>query len=141
MQITKNFWWAEMVKSQYASRHKIYNEPPPEQRANLELLAKDFLQPLRDELKKGIVITSGYRCKKLNTAIGGAKNSQHMRGEAVDIECFSMSTVQLFDTVKNSGLEFDQLILEFYKPGLENSGWVHASYKKTGNRNQAFSIG
>lgn len=141
MQITKNFTWNEITKSQTAIRLGFSNEPLEEHKVNLELLAKDFLQPLRDELKKGIVITSGYRCKKLNTAIGGAKNSQHMRGEAVDIECFSMSTVQLFDTVKNSGLEFDQLILEFYKPGLENSGWVHASYKKTDNRNQAFSIG
>ena len=90
------------------------------------------MQPVRDNF--GVtVINSGYRGPKLNEAVGGSSKSQHCKGEAVDIECPGTSNYQVAKWIEDT-LDFDQLILEFYTPGIPDSGWVHVSYKSEGNR-------
>ena len=81
------------------------------------------MQPVRDNF--GVtVINSGYRGPKLNEAVGGSSKSQHCKGEAVDIECPGTSNYAVASWIEQN-LDFDQLILEFYIPGIPDSGWVH----------------
>jgi len=140
MQLTDNFSLAELCKSQTALRKGIDNLPKdPDVVAKMQTLAEEILQPIRDKFGP-TVINSGYRCKKLNTAIGGSKKSQHCFGEAVDVEVPCLSNRDLAEWVKNN-LDFDQLILEFYNGKDPRSGWVHISYKDTiNNRKQVLTI-
>jgi len=85
MQLTKNFNLGELTHSITARNRGIKNEPNQEQIENLKALCEKVLQPLRDKINRSIIISSGFRSKELNTAIGGAKTSQHMAGEAADI--------------------------------------------------------
>lgn len=137
--LSANFRLSEVTKSQTASRMDIDNSPTDEHLINIKKLVDEFLQPLREKLDKPIVITSGYRSEQLNDEINGSENSQHCKGEAVDIECFGMSNKALAMYIKEN-MDFDQLILEFYNPDEgANSGWVHVSYKETGNRKEVLS--
>ena len=140
MQLTNNFTLAELCKSQTALRKGIDNLPKdPDTVAKMQTLAEEILQPVRDKFGP-TVINSGYRCKKLNTAIGGSKKSQHCFGEAADIEVPTLSNRDLAEWIKNN-LDFDQLILEFYNGKDPSSGWVHVSYKnKDDNRKQVLTI-
>ena len=100
--------------------------------ANKKQLFESVVQPVRNNF--GVtVINSGYRGPALNQAVGGSSKSQHCKGEAVDIECPGVAN---YDVAKwiHDNLDFDQLILEFYTPGIPDSGWVHVSYKQEGNR-------
>ena len=91
--------------------------------------------------KRNLFISSGYRCPELNAKIGGAKTSQHTKGEAVDLEVIGFNNYDLFQWIKKY-LDYDQLISEYYKEGVMNSGWIHVSYKsKRENRKQSFEIG
>ena len=140
MQLTNNFTLAELCKSQTALRKGIDNLPKdPDIVSKMQTLAEEILQPVRDKFGP-TVINSGYRCKKLNTAIGGSKKSQHCFGEAADIEVPTLSNRDLAEWIKNN-LDFDQLILEFYNGKDPSSGWVHVSYKnKDDNRKQVLTI-
>ena len=131
----KNFSLTELVKSQTALRKNIDNYPTDEAEANLHYLVETFLQPLRTALGRPITINSGYRSPELNTAIGGSTTSQHCKGEAIDLECPGMTTAELCLRIAEDW-EYDQMILEYYKPGIPNSGWVHLSFKREGNRKQ-----
>ena len=75
MNITKNFTLEELVASATAKRLKIDNTPSKEEEARLYLLAYRILQPLRDRYGKPIRISSGFRCKALNKAVGGVPTS------------------------------------------------------------------
>ena len=82
-----------------------------------------------------------YRCYALNVMVGGARASQHMTGEAVDIEVPGTSNWELAEWIKKN-LQYDQLILENCTD-LENdpsSGWIHISYSRMGNRKQDLTI-
>ena len=140
MQLTDNFSLAELCKSQTALRKGIDNLPKdPDTVAKMQTLAEEVLQPVRDKFGP-TVINSGYRCKKLNTAIGGSKKSQHCFGEAADIEVPTLSNRDLAEWIKNN-LDFDQLILEFYNGKDPSSGWVHVSYKDSeSNRKEVLTI-
>jgi len=97
---------------------------------NVQQLVNSVLQPLRDGLNRPIKITSCYRSPQLNELIGGAKNSQHMVGEAADIVCDDL--LEAFDFIRTN-LLFDQLIWEV----KGNKRWIHVSYRRLGkNRNQ-----
>lgn len=129
MKLSPNFTLEEMLESQTARRKGIAEQftPPPEVIANLKALCKNILQPLRDAIGGPIKISSGYRCPRLNKAIGGAKNSQHMAGEAADIQGLNgMTNKQLFNKIKQLGLPFDQMIWEFGND--QNPAWVHVSF-------------
>jgi zinc D-Ala-D-Ala carboxypeptidase len=139
MKLTQHFSLQEMIKSQTALRKNIDNTPSPEAVENLKSLCENVLEKIRIHFGRPLTINSGYRGPKLNKAIGGAKNSQHMTGQAADIEIAGMDNKILFCWIRDN-LEFDQLILEYYKPGVPDSGWVHVSWNSKGNRKQVLTI-
>lgn len=128
MQITRDFSLWELCKSEYAQKNRIYNEPSEEVIENLSNLACEILQPLRRMLGVPIYVTSGYRCKTLNDRVGGAKKSQHLVGQAVDIKCKSQADTErlwqlIRENVSRETLPIGQAINEF---GLK---WIHVSTK------------
>jgi len=108
--LSKNFTLDEFVESSTASRLNIDNTPDFEVKNNLVRLCKEILQPLRDVLQRPIHVTSGYRCKTLNKAVGGVYNSQHCYGLAADICVDSMDSIKLYKRIKELELSYDQLI-------------------------------
>ena len=135
MSLTKNFSLIELTKSQTAERKGIDNTPSTEHQDNLKSLCTHVLQPIRDHFSRVVSISSGYRSPELCTAIGSKITSQHAKGEAADFEIFGVSNKELADYI-NEELEYDQLILEYWKESDPNSGWVHCSYSKNDNRKQ-----
>lgn len=132
----KYFTINELTKSSTAQRLHINNNPTQEVKDNLNKLIDNVLDPLRELYGKPIIVNSGYRCTKLNKAIGGAKNSQHLVGQASDIRTVQNtkeSNKELFDLIKNSKLPFDQLINEY------DYNWIHVSYSPR-NRRQVLTI-
>lgn len=130
MKLSKNFHLKELTKSSTAERLGLKNYPTEDQLIALTVVTNRVLQPVRE--KFGIVtVNSGLRGEELNKAVGGSKTSQHCKGEAVDFECYSVSNYELAKWIAEN-LEFDQLILEFYKKGDPHSGWVHCSYNRLG---------
>ena len=133
---SKNFTYEELVNSATAKRLKIDNTPNEEQKEKLKRLAVEILQPIRDKYGKPIVVTSGFRCEKLNRAIGGAKSSQHCKGEAADIRSVSDSVKdnrELFNLIlqmlKDKEIKVGQLIDEY------GYNWVHVSLPRSGKVN------
>ena len=133
MNLTENVSLKELTKSESATRFGISNEPTEEALSNLQKLATHILQPVRDHFGKPLIITSGYRSPELCLKIGSSIKSQHCLGIAVDCEVLGVPNKELADWVVNN-LEYDQVILEFWTPEQINSGWVHISYNKSGNR-------
>ena len=135
--LSKNFSLQEYTKSQTATRQGLDNTPNEDHMASAKLLFENVVQKVRDHF--GVtVINSGYRGPALNTAVGGSSNSQHCKGEAVDIECPGTSNYDVAKWIEDN-LDFDQLILEFITLGIPDSGWVHVSYKSEGNRKQSLT--
>lgn len=125
MQLTKNFTLAELVASSKARQLGIDNTPPPELVPRLVLTAQ-MLQAVRDKLGAPITVTSGYRCKALNQAVGGVTSSDHTQGHAADIVAPGYGTpTQIARTLAPlvSVLGIGQLILE----GVKGKQWVHLS--------------
>lgn len=138
MNLTRNITLEELTTSQTATRLKINNTPTPEIIENLKVVAAQ-VQKVRDHFGKPLIISSGYRSEKLNSAIGGARNSQHTKGEAIDIQSTNGYTnADIFNYIKNN-LDFDQLIWEYGT--RKEPKWVHISYKKSGNRKQILYVG
>ena len=136
MQLSNNFSLKEMTASQTADRHGISNNPSEDHMDNLKKLCENVLQKVRDHYGKVVSVSSGYRSPELCEAIGSSKNSQHAKGQAADFEIFDVSNQELVIWI-DKNLDYDQMILEFWKgPDEPNSGWVHCSYKKEGNRKQ-----
>ena len=133
--ISKNFTLEEFTTSDTAKAKGISNIPSTQQVANLCALVHHVLQPLRDAMGQEIKIGSGYRCPRLNAAVGGVSNSQHLNGEAADlcIDGDKLKGKRWFDWIK-AHVVFDQLIMEHNAKG---SYWVHVSYRADGkNRKQ-----
>lgn len=121
----KYFTIKELTKSATAERKGIDNTPSVQVRANLTALVEKVLDPLREAYGKPIIVTSGYRCERLNRAVGGAASSQHVKGEAADIRSVQDTPEEnkkLYDLIVKLGLPFDQLINEY---GFD---WVHVSF-------------
>ena len=135
MKLSENFSLSELTKSQTAERKGIDNTPSPTHQENLKSLCEMVLQPVRDHFSRVVTISSGYRSPELCTAIGSKITSQHARGEAADFEIFGVSNKELADYI-NENLDYDQLILEYWKKEDPNSGWVHCSYTNGNNRKQ-----
>lgn len=136
MLLSKNFTLEEMTKSQQGLRLGIDNTPSKDVIQNLSHLVVNILQPIRDALGKPIVISSGYRCIALNKAIGGSSTSDHCKGMAADIEIPGVDNRELFNYIR-SNFKFKQVILEFYKEGIDDSGWVHVSYDQNNLKNES----
>ena len=135
MSLTKNFSLIELTKSQTAERKGINNTPSAEHQENLKSLCEMILQPIRDHFDCVVSVSSGYRSPELCVAIGSSTKSQHARGEAADFEIFGVSNKDLADYI-DENLDYDQLILEYWKESDPNSGWVHCSYTNGSNRKQ-----
>lgn len=132
MKLGTYFGLAELTRSPTARALGIKNDPPAEVVERLRRLVEHILDPLRESLKRPIVINSGYRAPGLNTRVGGASSSQHVLGEAADIECPGLSTSALAARIVELELPFDQLILEHHDPEFPSSGWVHVSHRESG---------
>ena len=142
MRLTQNFSLKELTSSQTAERKGIDNTPSPEHQDNLKSLCTHVLQPVRDHFSRVVSVSSGYRSQELCLAIGSKITSQHAKGEAADFEIFGISNKELADYIHEE-LDYDQLILEYWKESDPNSGWVHCSYSENNNRKQylkAFKI-
>ena len=126
MKLSKNFSLAEFTKSQTAERQGLDNTPTDEHLERAKVVFGNVVQKVRDNFGP-TVINSGYRGAELNAAVGGSSNSQHCKGQAVDIEVPGVANAEVAQWIADN-CEFDQLILEFYTPGIPDSGWVHVSY-------------
>jgi len=135
MRLSPHFTLAEMTKSSTAIRLGIDNTPNNRAIPNLSRLCVHVLEPMRVDFGP-FSPTSGYRCLELNTAIGSKPTSQHIKGEAVDVDIPGIPPIDLSKWCLDNLDKWDQLILEF-----PPNGWVHISLKKRFNRNQTFSIG
>lgn len=139
MQLSTHFTLEELISSSTARQHGIKNTPSPEQIENLKLLCNNILEPIREKLNTPLYISSGFRCEKLNSLIGGSKYSQHLYAQAADIQIFnkSLTNKDLFDCivsmVKSGEITIGQCIAE--KVGGEIS-WVHISTPTDRLRNQ-----
>jgi len=132
--ISKNISYKEATHSNTAKARKIDNTPDADTLVRMKLVAEKCFQPVREWYGKPINVNSFYRSEKLNWAIGGAKNSQHMKGEAIDISAgSSIENEKIFNWLKDN-VEFDQLLNEY---GFK---WIHISYKINGNRNMVLNI-
>lgn len=131
------FTMAELTASQVAKRKGIDNTPTAQAKACLTALVANLLDPLRERWGSPLIVTSGYRCAKLNRAVGGAARSQHTKGQAADLRTMSDTrdaNKRLFDFIRLSGLPFDQLIDEY------DYNWVHVSFVDGANRRQELHI-
>lgn len=125
--VTMHFTIEEMYASDTARRLGIDNKPTTQKMINLVYLCAHVLEPLRVAMNEPIKIGSGYRCEKLNKAVGGVYNSQHLKGQAADL-CIDgdiQKGRRWFNYIKDH-LPFDQLIWE-HNPKT-GSYWVHVSY-------------
>lgn len=137
--LSRYFSLAEMTKSHSTARLNIDNTPPQQAIWALERLCVEVLDPLRSLVGRPIVVGSGYRCPEVNAHVGGDPSSQHLKGEAADIECPGVSNLALAIQIERSALPFDQLILEFHTVGDDASGWVHVSHRGPTNRRQVLT--
>jgi hypothetical protein len=126
-QLTTNFSLHELTKSETALRMGFDNTPGEAETEALRLLCEKVLQPVRDHFGKGVKVNSGFRSPESNSAVGGSKTSDHCLGRAADIEIPGVPNAELAQWIMDN-LEYTQLILEFYTPGIPDSGWVHVSY-------------
>jgi zinc D-Ala-D-Ala carboxypeptidase len=137
MKLSANFSLNELTKSDTATRHDIDNTPTMQVIENLQDLVDNVLQPLREKFGP-IVVTSGYRSPAVNTKIGGSTTSDHCHGYAADFEVLGMDNRELALYIRDH-LKFKQLILEFYRDGVPDSGWVHCSFQKDANKGQVLT--
>ena len=139
MNLTTNFTLAEMTASQVASRNGLNNNPTAGQIENLKKLCESILQPIRNHYDAPVIVSSGFRSPELCIRIGSSIDSQHAKGQAADIQVVGIDNKALAKYIKEN-LDFDQLILEFYKEEEgPHSGWVHVSYVGKGNRKQSLT--
>jgi hypothetical protein len=122
-----HFTIEELYASDTAKRLGIDNKPSVQRMVNLVYLAAFILEPLRVAMQRPIHISSGYRCEKLNKAVGGVYNSQHLKGQAADIDIQGDMAFgrKIFEYIRDH-LPFDQLIWE-HNPKT-GSYWVHVSF-------------
>lgn len=120
--LTEHFTFAELTFSEYAVRHRLDNTPTDEIAANLQALAEG-LERARAVLNKPMIVSSGYRCPKVNSAIGGAKNSYHMRGLAADFRVPGMTVAEVCAVLdrEKQRVQYDKLISEYGR-------WIHLQF-------------
>lgn len=121
---TEHFTLAELVHSDTAERMGIDNTPSPLVVANLCTLMTEVLEPARDKLGVPIIVTSGYRCERLNKVVSRVRSSQHQSGQAADLVCAKRADkLRLFDIL--SKMDVDQLLFETNPKGTQ---WIHVSF-------------
>lgn len=125
------FSMSELIHSDTAVLNNINNMPDINSLDNMLDLIYYVLNPIRERVKKPMIITSGYRNKEVNRLVGGKSTSQHLKGQAVDFIIKGMKPSEIVNFIRNTYIEYDQLINEYDK-------WVHISYNKGNNRQQCF---
>lgn len=133
-QITPNFSLEELTRSQTALRLGIPNDPDDAQVQNLARLCHDLLEPARAILGVPFHVDSGFRCQRLNAAVGGAGTSAHLDGRAADIIPQGLDLQVCFDELRKSDLPYDQIIFECH-------AWIHLAVARPGEtpRRQALT--
>lgn len=126
--LTEHFTLEELTYSYTAKQYNIDNRPNKFQISELTRLCKNILEPIRQKTGKPIIISSGYRCKELNDRIGGAKNSLHCDGDAVDIK-IKLSNSELMkiipQMINNNEIELRTCIFEKCNKSKTDCAWVH----------------
>lgn len=137
--ISKYITYLEAITSQTATRKGIVNIPGDKELINMQLVGIRVFDVIREHFNIPLRVSSFYRSLLLNNSVGGAKTSQHIKGQAIDIQgTGEVSNKMIFDYVKDN-LDFDQLIWEFGTD--KNPAWVHVSYvSKDKNRKQILHI-
>lgn len=121
------FTFDEMTASDKARELGIDNTPPAWARQNIVALVQNILDPLREAFGKPIYVTSGYRCPRLNVAVGGVANSNHMKGLAADIRATGKYQIdreenrRLYDLARQLRLPVKELLWE------KGGSWIHIS--------------
>lgn len=129
MKLSKYFDSRELIFSKIAEENGIDNMPDAKTLETLKYTASQ-LDKVRELLGKPVNVSSGYRCLQVNRRIGSKDTSQHLKGEAVDFKCELFGNPKkVFDKIKESNIQFDQLIVEF-------NSWVHISFVKEGGRRE-----
>ena len=139
MRAAPDFTFDELIRSATAEKLGIDNLPPPEEMDNPRHLAVKILQPLRNAWQRPIIVTSGYRSPALNKALGGARNSQRLMGQAADIcatdpadnKALFLTAVRL---IQEGTLQVGQLIDEYAYQ------WIHISLPTPRLRNQILHL-
>ena len=134
--ISKHITLQEATESATALRMGIKNVPNEVELEAMKYVAENLFEPIREWYDSPIKINSFFRCRELNKAVKGSLTSGHMLGNSIDISAGSKAeNKKIFDFIKLSGLDYDQVIWEF--GGI----WIHISLKKSGNRKQVLHIG
>lgn len=125
--ISKHISWHEGTYSRTGERRDLDNTPNEDQLKCMKEVAENLFEPLREWVGGGIKINSFFRGEPVNTAIGGSTRSQHMKGQAIDIDDTfgKMSNAEMYEFIKEH-LDYDQMIWEF--GDNNNPNWVHVSY-------------
>lgn len=135
----KYFSISELTRSSKATELKIDNTPPPSAVKSMEILIDRLLDPIREKWGSPITVTSGYRCKALNRAVGGAASSHHLIGMAVDITAGDQRrNARLYHLIRTAGFPFTQLIWE--KGDDSGPQWIHVSFNPADLRNETRRI-
>lgn len=122
--LSKHFMLREMTTTSSG----LANQPAsPQVLANMRTLCEQILEKVRAHYGRPVIIHSGYRSPAVNKAVGGSPTSQHVKGEAVDFHVSGHSVYEVATWISET-LDYDQLILENFLPGLPTSGWVHCSF-------------
>ena len=133
--ISKHIALQEAIESQTALRLGIKNTPNEVELEAMKYVAENLFEPIREWYSKPIIVSSFYRCRELNKAVKGSLTSGHVLGNSIDISAGSKAeNKKIFDFIKLSGLDFDQVINEY------NYTWIHISLKKGNNRKQILTI-
>jgi hypothetical protein len=127
MRLSPHFTLAEFTRSEAAARRGIDMAPPPHVVRNLQRLANEVLEPIRDAVGVPLIITSGYRPPALNALVGGAPASDHMAGMAADFVALGLGLEQLAFAVRRTATS-----LPIAKAILEFSQWMHVSLDPSG---------
>lgn len=133
MQLTPHFTLEELTRSATAEQRGIDNTPNEEVVENLQRLARNVLEPARQKFGAPIIVSSGYRCGELNKAVGGKPTSQHLHGEAADLQVKGVRNLSKLYRILDD-IPHDQLLFETNGNGTK---WIHVSFRLCGNRNQS----
>ena len=128
--LSKHFTLEEMTRTSVP----LANVPPAEVVDCLRTLCVRVLEPIRQHYGRPVVVHSGYRSPEVNKEVGGSASSQHMKGEAVDFHVRGHSVYDVAVWI-SANLEYDQVILENFVPGISSSGWVHCSFARRNREN------
>lgn len=123
-QLSPHFTLEEMCRT----AQPFANMPGIVEIAALKQWCFNIGEPVRAHFGRPVTVNSGYRSLLVNRAVGSSDSSQHRKGEAGDIEIAGVPNAELAIWIRDN-LKFDQLILEAYRPGIPNSGWVHTSFR------------